>query len=79
MRLKGCGYRTVLYDYPTRRRSMQDNAQSLAGFVAGLGAGRVHLVGHSMGGTIVALLAIGAFLSFLMAARSPDPVEQPIH
>jgi pimeloyl-ACP methyl ester carboxylesterase len=52
-RLKGCGYRTVFYDYPTRRRSMQDNAQSLAGFVAGLGAGRVHLVGHSMGGVLI--------------------------
>ena len=53
MRLKGCGYRTELYDYPTRRRSMQDNAQSLARFVTGFGAGRVHLVGHSMGGVLI--------------------------
>ena len=28
---------------------------------------------------IVALLAIGAYLAFLMASRFPDPVEQPIH
>ena len=53
MRLKGCGYRTELYDYPTRRRSMQDNAKSLIRFVARLGAGRVHLVGHSMGGMLI--------------------------
>jgi hypothetical protein len=52
-RLKGCGYRTVFYDYPTRRHSMRDNAQSLARFVTGLGAGRVHLVGHSMGGMVI--------------------------
>jgi pimeloyl-ACP methyl ester carboxylesterase len=52
-RLKGCGYRTVLFDYPTRRRSMSDNARSLARFVDGLGAARVHLVGHSMGGLLI--------------------------
>lgn len=52
-RLKRCGYRTRLFDYPTRRRSMRDNAQSLARYVEGLGAGRVHLVGHSMGGMLI--------------------------
>ncbi len=52
-RLKGCGYRTVLFDYPTRRCSLRDNARSLARFVDGLGAARVHLVGHSMGGMLI--------------------------
>ena len=52
-RLKGCGYRPVIYDYPTRRRSMLDNARSLAQFVENLGTGRVHLVGHSMGGVLI--------------------------
>jgi pimeloyl-ACP methyl ester carboxylesterase len=52
-RLKGCGYRTELFDYPTRRHSMRDNARLLTRFIGGLGAGRVHLVGHSMGGMLI--------------------------
>lgn len=52
-RLKGCGYRPVLFDYPSRRRSMRENAQSLARFIDGVGAGQVHLVGHSMGGMLI--------------------------
>ena len=52
-RLKGCGYRTALFDYPTRRCSIRENAQSLVRYVEGLGTGRVHLVGHSMGGMLI--------------------------
>ena len=56
-RLRGCGYRTVLFDYPTRGRCLRDNAHSLARFVGGLGSPTVHLVGHSMGGVTALLLA----------------------
>lgn len=52
-RLRGCGYRTQLFDYPTRRRSLRENAESLARFVEGLDADRIHLVGHSMGGVLI--------------------------
>jgi pimeloyl-ACP methyl ester carboxylesterase len=52
-RLRGCGYRTVLFDYPTRGRCLRDNAHSLARFVGGLGSPTVHLVGHSMGGMLI--------------------------
>jgi pimeloyl-ACP methyl ester carboxylesterase len=52
-RLRGCGYRTRLFDYPTRRYSLRENAQSLLRFVERLDADRVHLVGHSMGGVLI--------------------------
>lgn len=52
-RLRGCGFRTATFSYPSRRRSPADNAADLAKFVAGLEASRIHLVAHSLGGLVV--------------------------
>ncbi|MEN8108684.1 MAG: alpha/beta hydrolase [Pseudomonadota bacterium] len=52
-RLQRCGFRALIFDYPTRRRCVSDNARALAQFVRNLKASRVHLVGHSMGGMLI--------------------------
>jgi pimeloyl-ACP methyl ester carboxylesterase len=51
-RLRHCGYRTRLFGYPSLRRSAPDNAGRLAQFVRRCD-GRVHLVGHSLGGLVI--------------------------
>ncbi|MBF0126394.1 MAG: alpha/beta hydrolase [Magnetococcales bacterium] len=59
-RLRRSGYRTVLFEYPTVRRGLEENAAALwmfleARFGSGLGAvpqGSVHLVCHSLGGLV---------------------------
>ena len=52
-RLRRCGFRTAVFDYPSRHRPLRDNARQLARFAGQLGAQRVHLVGHSMGGMLI--------------------------
>lgn len=52
-RVARCGYRALTYSYPSMRLSLAENAQRLARFCRGLPAGRLHLVGHSLGGLIV--------------------------
>ena len=74
-RLRGCGYRTQLFDYPTRRRSLRENAESLARFVEGLDADRIHLVGHSMGGLISARYLLDHQGEFAGAALSGAALE----
>lgn len=51
-RLRGRGLRCVCFGYPSSTRSLEENADRLVGFVRSFGAGRVHLVGHSLGGVL---------------------------
>lgn len=46
------GYRVRLFDYPSVRRSLDDNAKALADFLAGEGLAASHIVGHSLGGVV---------------------------
>jgi pimeloyl-ACP methyl ester carboxylesterase len=47
------GFRALAYSYPSIRLSLAENAERLARFCRELGAPRVSLVGHSLGGLIV--------------------------
>ena len=47
------GYRAYLFSYQTVSRSLKDNAERLASFVASLSETRIHLVGHSLGGLVI--------------------------
>lgn len=51
-RLRRCGYRTRLFGYQSLRVAPERNAARLAHFVHRCG-GRVHLVGHSLGGLVI--------------------------
>lgn len=52
-RLRRQGYRTNFFSYPSRRRSLDENARALAHYIDGLDAEMVHLVGHSLGGLVI--------------------------
>jgi pimeloyl-ACP methyl ester carboxylesterase len=52
-RLRRCGYRTLRFRYRSLRRPVRDNAACLAHRVRQLPAGKIHLVGHSLGGLVV--------------------------
>lgn len=52
-RIGRCGYRTRLFRYPSVRRSPIENAVALSGFLQRLGDGKVHLLGHSLGGLVI--------------------------
>ena len=47
------GYRALAFSYPSLRLPLDEIAARLARFVVALGASRVHLVGHSLGGLVV--------------------------
>ena len=53
-RIARAGYAVHRYSYPSVRTSLADNARCLAAFCETLGARRVHLVGHSLGGLLIA-------------------------
>ena len=53
-RLARAGYVVHRYTYPSVRVNMADNARRLAAFCHTLGAQRLHLVGHSLGGLLIA-------------------------
>lgn len=52
-RLDCNGFHTRLYGYPSMRAGLLENADGLARFVAALGAEKVHMVGHSLGGLVI--------------------------
>ena len=53
LRLRRCGFRTVVFSYPSVRNSLSQNALQLSRFVARIAAPRIHFVGHSLGGLLV--------------------------
>ena len=53
LRLRRCGFHTVVFSYPSMRASLSQNALSLARFVAEITAPRIHFIGHSLGGLLV--------------------------
>jgi pimeloyl-ACP methyl ester carboxylesterase len=63
-RLERSGLRVEYYRYPSRKGQLEDAARGLADQVERAGEGRVHLVGHSLGGIVIARM--------LEAAPSPQ-------
>jgi len=57
------GYHTRRFGYPSVRRTLAENADSLRRFVAATPARDIHLVGHSLGGLLI--------LEMLAQAREP--------
>jgi pimeloyl-ACP methyl ester carboxylesterase len=51
-RIERAGLRCVRFDYASARAGLEENSARLASFVRSLGAARVYLVGHSLGGVI---------------------------
>ncbi|MDX1697368.1 MAG: alpha/beta fold hydrolase [Thiohalobacterales bacterium] len=52
-RLGACGFRPVLFNYHSLRRSIDANARALIQTAGRQGDTRVHLVGHSLGGLVI--------------------------
>ncbi|HYQ71063.1 MAG TPA: alpha/beta hydrolase [Gammaproteobacteria bacterium] len=52
-RLQRCGYRTLVFRYPSLRRPLARNAARLVERVRRQGDTTVHLVGHSLGGLVI--------------------------
>jgi len=53
-RLRSCGYRTLVFRYPSLRRSLAQNAAHLAARIVQQGdESCIHLVGHSLGGLLI--------------------------
>lgn len=52
-RLRACGFSPVIFRYPTRRHGLRHHAAALTRRLATLPAGRVHYVGHSLGGLVI--------------------------
>ncbi|HTE14338.1 MAG TPA: alpha/beta fold hydrolase, partial [Burkholderiales bacterium] len=53
-RIARAGYTVHRYTYPSVRMNMVENAHRLAAFCQTLGVPRLHLVGHSLGGLLIA-------------------------
>jgi pimeloyl-ACP methyl ester carboxylesterase len=56
-RLERCGYAVRAYTYPSMRLTLEENAERLCRYCHGLTGGKLHLVGHSMGGLVALGLA----------------------
>jgi pimeloyl-ACP methyl ester carboxylesterase len=56
------GMRTLLFNYPSVRGTLDENAAALAAFIREQDVERVHIVGHSLGGV----------LALRMHANNPD-------
>lgn len=52
-RLEAAGFAVERYGYPTVHRSLQENAEALAAFLARVRGDTVHLVAHSLGGVVI--------------------------
>ncbi|MGH8583334.1 MAG: esterase/lipase family protein [Gammaproteobacteria bacterium] len=52
-RLKHAGFATWQFSYPSLHASPVENARALAAFVAGIDAGVVHFIAHSLGGLVL--------------------------
>lgn len=52
-RLRALGHEVEVFSYPTRGDGLDGHADALHAFLAGMNAGELHLVGHSMGGLVV--------------------------
>ena len=64
------GYTVHCYSYPSVRMNMAENANRLAAYCLALGARPLHLVGHSLGGLLIARLLGGTHR--LEKARLPS-------
>ena len=53
-RLERSGFLTHAWSYPSVRHGLLANADALSRFLADLQADRIHLVGHSLGGIVIA-------------------------
>jgi pimeloyl-ACP methyl ester carboxylesterase len=53
-RIARAGYTVHRYTYPSVRMSLAENARRLAAFCQALNVPRLHLVGHSLGGLLIA-------------------------
>ncbi|MBD5800694.1 Alpha/beta hydrolase family protein [Azoarcus sp. Aa7] len=62
-RLERSGFLTHAWSYPSVRQGLAANADALSRFLADLRADPIHLVGHSLGGIVIANAL----------ARHPDP------
>jgi pimeloyl-ACP methyl ester carboxylesterase len=58
------GFEVLLFNYPSVRGSLDDNAEKLSNFIAGKQLDSAHLLGHSLGGII----------ALRMLANHPDTV-----
>lgn len=58
-RIEHNGYTVHCYTYPTVRLSLAENASRLAAYCQSLGVRRLHLVGHSLGGLLIARMLDG--------------------
>jgi len=58
-RIERGGWRVENYSYPTMRLALAENAERLQRHCLALGARRLHLVAHSMGGLVVAKMLLG--------------------
>lgn len=57
-RIERCGYRTANYSYPSVRLALAENVERLHRYCETLRSARLHLVGHSMGGVLIARLLL---------------------
>ena len=53
-RIASAGYEVHSYSYPSVRKSLAENARRLLAYCQALGAKPLHLVGHSLGGLLIA-------------------------
>ena len=53
LRLRRCGFHTVIFSYSSMCNSLSQNAYILSDFVAGIASSRIYFVGHSLGGLLI--------------------------
>ncbi|HEX7043593.1 MAG TPA: alpha/beta fold hydrolase [Burkholderiales bacterium] len=51
--LRGCGFRTYYFSYPTVRNALGENAAALRAFTDRIAGDVLHFVGHSLGGVVI--------------------------